>query len=198
MQGYGFVTLLTQLQSRIPSHTCTCTPAIFHKNTISFSLDQVLVAVPPELSCYIILTLTFLMVYIQKLFIYKCIRVSCDTFTYNGRGTYQTIRRRGRRIVPLLHHSTYKLWFGEACQSHCKLCFYKLPNIVPVHVHVHVRTHACTCPLVTFIIICSIVHVHVHVCTLYDLHREKRRVLKFLKKCCQNQDYFTQRSPHKW
>ena len=48
VRGYGFVTLLTQLQSCIPSRT----PAIFDKNTSNFSLDQVLVAVPPKLSCY--------------------------------------------------------------------------------------------------------------------------------------------------
>ena len=43
-----FKTLLTQLQSRVPSHT----PVILHKNTSNFSLDQVLVAVPPKISCY--------------------------------------------------------------------------------------------------------------------------------------------------
>ena len=48
VRGYRFVTLLTQLQSRVPSRT----PAIFHKNTSNFSFDQVLVAVPPKLSCY--------------------------------------------------------------------------------------------------------------------------------------------------
>ena len=39
VRGYGFVTLLTQLQSRLPSRT----PAVFHKNTSKFSLDEVLV-----------------------------------------------------------------------------------------------------------------------------------------------------------
>ena len=42
VRGYRFVTLLTQLQSRVPSRT----RAIFHKNTSNFSFDQVLVAVP--------------------------------------------------------------------------------------------------------------------------------------------------------
>ena len=61
VRGYGFVTLLTQLQSRVPSRT----PAIFHKNTSNFSLDQVLVETK------LLLTLTFSMgKRVQKLLIY--------------------------------------------------------------------------------------------------------------------------------
>ena len=47
VRGYGFVTLLTQLESCVPSRS----PAIFHKNTSNFSLDQVIVTVRPKLSC---------------------------------------------------------------------------------------------------------------------------------------------------
>ena len=153
MQGYGFVTLLTQLQSRVPSHTCTCTctPAIFHKNTINFSLDQVLVAVPPELSCYI-LTLTFLMAYIQKLFIYKCIRVSCDTFTYNGHGTYQTIRRRAAWcvggslsylfcITALIYYGSAKLAKVTANYAFTSYQILYLYMYMYMYVHMHVHVH---------------------------------------------------------
>ena len=48
VRSYGFVTLLTQLQSRVPSRT----PAIFHKNMSNFRFDQVLVDVPPKLIYY--------------------------------------------------------------------------------------------------------------------------------------------------
>ena len=56
VRGYGFVILLTQLQSCVPSRT----QAIFYKNSPNFRLDHVLVAVPSKLSCYLTLLMALL------------------------------------------------------------------------------------------------------------------------------------------
>ena len=63
--GYSFVTLLTQLQSRVPSRT----PAIFHNNTSNLTERFSRCTTETKL----LLTLTFSMVYEL---IYICIRVT--------------------------------------------------------------------------------------------------------------------------